>query len=106
MNDVIDKMHKNLAGVHAKNAEYIKEVKEVINFYEFYDGKPDNFKEIESSTDYGQMWAIPDNLDYRPTREVRNHTKKLIDKQARFMFGVPPTITMKPFDKNQKDLAE
>lgn len=106
MNDVIDKMHKNLTGIHAKNAEYIKEVKEVINFYEFYDGKPDNFKEVDSSTDYGQMWAVPDDLDYKPTREIRNHTKKLIDKQARFMFGVPPTITMKPFDRNQKDLAE
>lgn len=106
MNDVIDKMHKSTSGLHAKNAEYVKEVKEVINFYEFYDGKPDNFKEVELSTEYGQVWAVPDTLDYKPTREVRNHTRKLIDKQARFMFGVPPTLTMKPFDKEQKDAAE
>ena len=106
MNDIIEKMHKNLSGLHAQNAEYVKEMKEVINFYEFYDGHPDNFKELTSDTDYGQVWPVPDNLDYKPTREVRNHTKKLIDKQARFMFGVPPTITMKPFDKEQKNLAE
>lgn len=106
MNDIIDKMHKNLSGLHANNAEYVKEMKEVINFYEFYDGHPDNFKETTADTDYGQVWPVPENLDYKPTREIRNHTKKLIDKQARFMFGVPPTLTIKPFDKGQKDAAE
>lgn len=106
MNDIVDKMQKNMSGVTNKNASFVKEMKEVINYYRFYDSKPDDFKEIVADTDYGQVWPVPDNLDYRPTREIRNHTKKLIDKQARFMLSVPPTLTMKPLNKQYKDQAE
>lgn len=106
MKYIIDRMHKNLPGNQARNANFSREVKEVINFYSFYDGQLDNPEELVPGTDYGQVWPVPENLDYKPTREVRNLTKKLIDKQSRFMFGVPPTITFKPYNKAQKDLAE
>lgn len=106
MNNFIDKLNGNLSGFTTYNGEFAKEVNEVVSFYEFYDGKPNNFKDIQPATQYGQIWPIPETLDYMPTREVRNHAKKLIDKQGRFMFGVAPTLTMKPYDKSQKDMAE
>ncbi len=106
MNDVIDAMQQNLSGPINHSGEYVKEVNEIIEFYKFYDGKPDRKDDINDSCTYGQLWAIPDNLDYKPTREIRNHVKKLIHKQARFMFGVPPTLTFKPYDSQHKDSAE
>lgn len=106
MNDSITKMKKNSNGILAKNGEFAKEINEVIGFYEFYDSKPDYYKEVDSDIQYGQLWPLPEGLDYKPTREIRNHTKKLIEKQGRFMFGSPPTITLKPIDNQHKDAAE
>lgn len=106
MSDITANMARNLGSPMNCSGEYIKEVNEVIEFYKFYDGKPDSEDEINEETTYGQLWAIPSTLDYRPSREIRNHVKKLIHKQARFMFGVPPTITLKPFEATQKDAAE
>lgn len=106
MQDVINKIRKSASGVHVKNTNMAKEIDEVANYYEFYDGKPDVTDPTEMPNSYGQMWPVPGDLDYKPTREVRNQAKKLIQKQARFMFGVPPTIGLKPLDKGQTDAAE
>lgn len=106
MEDVIQRMRMNKFGVHVKNTEMANEILEVAKYYEFYDGKPDSLESLTDDCEYGQVWPIKDNLDYKPTREVRNQIKKLIQKQARFMLGVAPTIGIKPFDKTQADLAE
>lgn len=106
MEDVIERMRKNKFGVHVKNTELANEIMEVAKYYEFYDGKPDTQESITEDCKYGQLWPVQEGLDYKPTREVRNQVKKLIQKQARFMFGVAPTIGIKPFDKTQKDVAE
>ena len=106
MQEVIKSMRSNASGLLAKNARWRNQAEQIVNYYEFYDGTPDDFKDVDGSVDYGQLWRVPDNLDYKPTREIRNHTKKLIDKQSRFMFSVPPTIVLKPLDKTQEDSAD
>lgn len=106
MENVIDKMRMNQFGVHVKDTQMAQEILEVTKYYEFYDGKPDNLESITDECNYGQIWPVKDNLDYKPTREIRNQVKKLLQKQARFMMGVQPTLGIKPFDKSQTDLAE
>lgn len=36
--------------------------------------------------------------DYKPTREIRNITKKLMKKQKRFMTAVKPDFIIKSID--------
>lgn len=106
VNDMIRRMNRMLTGLNSNNGDFVSEMREVIAWYEFYDGTLDNFKSIELTESYGQLWGLPDNLSWKPTREIRNHTKKLLNKQARFMFGVPPEITFKPYDKGNILKAE
>lgn len=52
---------------------------QVIRLYEFYEGT-------------GQNWHTPEGLDYAPSKLVTNLCKKLIKREARFMFGRTPEI--------------
>lgn len=76
--------------------------------YLFYDGKCKiPLKYVgEDKALLGQNWEVTDNCDYTPTQEIRNKIKPLLKKQARWMFGVEPTIKFKADDKKAKDSSE
>lgn len=93
--NIAEKFNANQFGIHSQNLGFVQECGIVRKFYEFYDGKRDG--EIKPGDEpYGQEWKKPEGLDYEPTQEIRNIVKKLIDKQARFMFSVPPSLSCKP----------
>lgn len=76
--------------------------------YIFYDGKCKvPIKDVgEDKALLGQNWEVNDNCDYKPTQEIRNKVKPLLKKQARWMFGVEPTIKFNPDNKDDKDACE
>ena len=93
--NIAEKFNANQFGIHSQNLGFVQECATVRKFYEFYDGKRDG--EVKPGDEpYGQEWKKPQGLDYEPTMEIRNVVKKLIDKQARFMFSVPPSLSCKP----------
>lgn len=100
--NIMDMFEAEKSGVFASNAAFMEEMKEVRKYYEFYVG----FNTMDKNVDYGQAWKVPDNMDYTPTREIRNLTKKLINKQGRFMFGNPPDLLVKPINAGDVDNAE
>ena len=101
-----ESMKKLLLNVYEEGAERLRERNEIIANYCFYNG-PAEHAELEDNPVYqGQSWKTPDDLDFRPSKDIRNHTKKLIQKQGRFMFGEIPSLSFKPFKKEQKDQAE
>ncbi|MCH3962983.1 MAG: phage portal protein [Clostridium sp.] len=55
---------------------------------------------------YGQNWPVDDNCDYKPTQDIRNKIKPLLRKQARWMFGVRPTLKFKPDNKEDREKCE
>lgn len=57
----------------------LEDIGATIRLYDFYDGK-------------GQDWETPKNLDYKPTKKRVNLVKKLIKREAGFMFGRTPEI--------------
>jgi len=68
--------------------------------YYFYKGACQS--ELDAVTDptmLGQTWNLDQDLDYKPTMEIRNKVKPLLKKQARFMFGLPPTMCFKALDE-------
>ena len=58
----------------------LQDIGKTIRLYDFYDGK-------------GQDWKTPAGLDYRPTKKRVNLVKKLIKREAGFMFGRTPELT-------------
>ena len=60
----------------------LEDIGKTLRLYEFYDGK-------------GQDWAVPSGLDYKPTKKRVNLVKKLIKREAGFMFGRTPEINLK-----------
>lgn len=64
-------------GIFAQNV--LADLAEILRLYSYYDGS-------------GQLWHAGDNLDYTPTRMVTNFIKKIIKKEARFMFSRTPEI--------------
>lgn len=59
------------------------DVMEIIGYYQFYEGQ-------------GQSWSIASGLDYTPNKTIVNHTRRLINKVAGFMFSCSPEITLTP----------
>ena len=107
--NIYDTIDKTLLGLHSNDARFIKELKEVKQYYEFYEGRPsETLKDIDES-DYqehrGQLWPVKIG-DYRPTREIRNITKKLMKKQKRFMTSCPPDIILQSINDVDKDAIE
>lgn len=91
------------ASILARNPFFAKELLEVKKFYQFFDGYDVNDPDHE----YGQVWKTSETgLDYKPTKEIRNITKRLIKKQSRFMFGKQPNLQIKPIKGNSTDSAE
>ena len=98
MESTFDTINKSMLGLYCTDRAFLEEVKEVQQYYEFYEGRNYNPEE-DLESDKGQLWAVKDR-DYRPTREIRNITKKLMKKQGRFMTSVPPTIMISSVDGN------
>lgn len=96
----------NLLGVYSDNEKLLQERNEVISYYNIYEGPADNEQDKGNDILKGQSWEVPPGLDYTPTQEVRNHVKKLLKKQARFMFANEPTVLFSPYNKEQKEQAE
>lgn len=76
--------------------------------YIFYDGRCKiPLKDVgDDKALLGQNWEVNDKCDYKPTQEIRNKVKPLLKKQARWMFGVEPTIKFKTDNKDDKDACE
>lgn len=64
-------------GIFAHNV--LSDLSDIIRLYSLYEGS-------------GQLWAVSENEDYTPTRHVTNLIKKIIKKEARFMFSRAPEI--------------
>ncbi|MDS1004943.1 phage portal protein [Clostridium sporogenes] len=85
----------------------IAERKRVFTDYYYYKGKSiDLEKAKDNPLLYGQNWPIDDNVDYKPTQDIRNKVKPLLKKQARWMFGKKPTIIFKADDLKDKEQCE
>ncbi|AUM88303.1 hypothetical protein RSJ15_11555 [Clostridium botulinum] len=85
----------------------IAERKRVFTDYYYYKGKSiDLEKAKQNPALYGQNWPIDDNVDYKPTQDIRNKVKPLLKKQARWMFGKKPTLIFKADDLKDKEQCE
>ena len=65
----------------------IKEMSEIINYYDIYDK--------------GQDWFV-DEKDYKPTKKKTNYIKKLIKEESRFLFGKTPYFVISTENMNEK----
>lgn len=92
MNSIND-VNKSLLGLYCNDPRFLRELHEVQQYYDFYEGRPFTGDEEDFNSDKGQLWRVKDR-DYTPTREVRNLVKKLMKKQGRFMTSVPPTLIL------------
>lgn len=85
----------------------IAERRRVFKDYYFYKGKSiDLDKAKNNPLLYGQNWSTDDNVDYKPTQDIRNKVKPLLKKQARWMFGKKPTLVFKADDLKDKEQCE
>lgn len=71
----------------------LQDIGRIIKLYDFYDGK-------------GQDWETPAGLDYKPTKKRVNLVKKLIKREAGFMFGRTPELTFTSADESADALAD
>ena len=102
--DIYNQIDKSLLGLYSNDRRFIEELREVKQYYEFYEGRVWT-PEDDFNDDRGQLWKVKDR-DYKPTREVRNITKKLMKKQKRFMTSVQPDIILSSVDDTDKDRIE
>ena len=70
----------------------LEDVGKIIRLYNFYDGR-------------GQDWPVASGLDYKPTKKRVNLVKKLIKREAGFMFGRTPEINLKSRGGNADAIA-
>ena len=101
-----DNVKNVLLEVYEGSQESIKERLEIMSYYSFYKGPCENEEDKQYPHKRGQSWELSKDLDFTPTQEIRNHTKKLLQKQQRFMFGQSPDILVKPYDNETTDNAE
>ena len=102
--DIYNQIDKSLLGLYSNDRRFIEELREVKQYYEFYEGRVWT-PEDDFNDDRGQLWRVKDR-DYKPTREIRNITKKLMKKQKRFMTAVQPDIILSSVDDADKDRIE
>lgn len=77
-----------MAGLYGQTV--LEDIGKTIRLYEFYQGA-------------GQDWELPRGLDYKPTKKRVNLVKKLIKREAGFMFGRTPEITYRPLREEADD---
>lgn len=102
--DIYNQIDKSLLGLYSNDRRFIEELREVKQYYEFYEGRVWT-PEDDFNDDRGQLWRVKER-DYKPTREIRNITKKLMKKQKRFMTSVSPDIVLSSVDDIDKDKVE
>ena len=102
--DIYNQIDKSLLGLYSNDRRFIEELREVKQYYEFYEGRVWT-PEDDFNDDRGQLWRATDRA-HKPTREVRNITKKLMKKQKRFMTAVQPDIVLSSVDDTDKDRIE
>lgn len=73
LNNITNIVNMELGGLYGQTL--IKEMSEIINYYDIYDK--------------GQDWYV-DEKDYTPTKKKTNYIKKLIKEESRFLFGKTP----------------
>ncbi len=78
-----DIVNTELSGLYGQRV--LEDMGQIIALYDFYEGD-------------GQQWQTSSSLDYQPTKLVTNLCKKLIKREARFMFGRTPEITLRDAD--------
>lgn len=78
-------LQMELQGVYGN---HLQKISKINKWYEIYEGK--------------QVWTVPTDLDYIPTRKITNLIKKLIDTRARFMFGKMPYFDIRPVYPDEK----
>lgn len=69
----------------------LEDMGKIIAMYDFYDGR-------------GQDWPCATGLDYKPTKLITNLCKKLIKREARYMFARTPEISV--FSRDGRPLDE
>jgi hypothetical protein len=85
MNEIIK---QELDGLYGQSVN--ADMANIINLYQFYSGE-------------GQKWVTNEQLDYIPTKIRTNITKKLINDQARFLFGRTPEFKIKVSDNEEAE---
>lgn len=95
---------EELLGFKLKDLQELWKAKRDYHFYSGACEDPDEAMLDEALL--GQSWITNPNLDYIPTTEIRNKVKALLNKQKRFMFGVTPSIILKPTDEADKEKVE
>ncbi len=70
----------------------LEDIGKTIRLYNFYEGR-------------GQDWTVASGLDYKPTKKKVNLVKKLIKREAGFMFGRTPEINLKPAEGSVEAIA-
>lgn len=82
-----------LSGLYG--SKLLESLGRIIKLYDFYDGN-------------GQHWQPASDLDYKPSQVIVNQAKKLIKREARFMFGRTPefTITSPGGDSNDDAIRD
>ena len=73
-------IHAELGGLYG--SAVLEDIGRTIRLYNFYDGK-------------GQDWQVASGLDYKPSKKRVNLVKKLIKREAGFMFGRTPEINIR-----------
>jgi len=103
---ITETMRMNLLGIYSANPGLLRERNEIMRLYSYFEGPARTRDAALHELTQGQSWIQATDLDYKPSQDIRNHTKKLILKQGRFMFGSSPSILMKPLKKEDRDKAE
>lgn len=87
-----DFFRTELTGLYGEKV--LQDLGELIRIYEFYDGP-------------GQDWRTTEGLDYAPSKLITNLCKKLIKREARFMFGRTPELkVISSEEKNTEQLQQ
>lgn len=73
LNNITNIVNMELGGLYGSSV--IKEMSEIINYYDIYEK--------------GQDWYVEEK-DYTPTKKKTNYIKKLIKEESRFLFGKTP----------------
>lgn len=94
-------LQRSLLGLHCNDPKFLTELQEVQTYYDFYEGRPFMIED-DPTIGKGQLWPVKDR-DYKPTREIRNITRKLMNKQGRFMTSVSPTLVVSSTDVTNRE---
>ncbi|MBP3415342.1 MAG: phage portal protein [Clostridia bacterium] len=82
LSDIVSTEMEGLYG-----SKVLEDLGQIIALYDFYDGR-------------GQDWETSRELDYTPSKVKTNLCKKLIKREARFMFGRTPEMKLRDREGN------